>query len=57
MESDLRPRPEFIMAIKSIRAEGLKTAALTNNWRKLSGDTLFPFEKVGPRHIFLRHPV
>jgi putative hydrolase of the HAD superfamily len=27
------PRPEMLGAIRRIRAEGLKTAALTNNWR------------------------
>lgn len=27
------PRPEMLTAIARIRAEGLKTAALTNNWR------------------------
>lgn len=27
-----RPRPQMLEAIRRIRAEGLKTAALTNNW-------------------------
>ena len=27
------PRPEMMVAIRRIRAEGLKTGALTNNWR------------------------
>jgi putative hydrolase of the HAD superfamily len=27
------PRPEMLAAIRRIRAEGLRTAALTNNWR------------------------
>jgi putative hydrolase of the HAD superfamily len=30
--SMLGPRPEMVRAIESIRAHGLKTAALTNNW-------------------------
>jgi putative hydrolase of the HAD superfamily len=29
-----RPRPRMLAAIRRIRAEGLRTAALTNNWRK-----------------------
>jgi putative hydrolase of the HAD superfamily len=30
--SSLRPRPEMTRAIERIRASGLRTAALTNNW-------------------------
>jgi putative hydrolase of the HAD superfamily len=33
MGSGLGPRPEMLAAIRRIRAEGLRTAALTNNWR------------------------
>jgi epoxide hydrolase-like predicted phosphatase len=28
-----QPRPRMLTAIRSIRARGLRTAALTNNWR------------------------
>ena len=38
------PRPEMLTAIGRIRAEGLKTAALTNNWRPDGSD-----ETVGSR--------
>ncbi|HEU5302953.1 MAG TPA: HAD family phosphatase [Acidimicrobiia bacterium] len=38
------PRPEMLTAIARIRAEGLKTAALTNNWRPDDSD-----ETVGNR--------
>ena len=38
------PRPEMLAAIARIRAEGLKTAALTNNWRPDDSD-----ETVGSR--------
>jgi epoxide hydrolase-like predicted phosphatase len=30
--SSLGPRPEMVLAIARIRAAGLRTAALTNNW-------------------------
>ena len=29
----IKPFPEMISAIRSIKAEGIKTALLTNNWR------------------------
>ena len=38
------PRPEMLTAIERIRAAGLKTAALTNNWRPDESD-----ETVGSR--------
>lgn len=38
------PRPAMVRAIECIRAEGLKTAALTNNWRPDDSD-----ETVGSR--------
>lgn len=38
------PRPEMLTAIARIRTEGLKTAALTNNWRPDDSD-----ETVGSR--------
>ncbi len=38
------PRPEMVRAIERIRVEGLKTAALTNNWRPDDSD-----ETVGSR--------
>jgi len=31
---NVKPRPEWISAIRKIREAGLKTAAITNNWRK-----------------------
>jgi acyl-CoA dehydrogenase family protein 10 len=36
------PRPEMLLAIQSLKAEGIQTAALTNNWRRDSGETLLP---------------
>lgn len=33
----------MIDAIKSVRAEGLKTALLTNNWRWTGNQKLMPF--------------
>lgn len=36
------PRPEMLLAIQSLKAEGIQTAALTNNWRRNSGETLPP---------------
>lgn len=36
------PRPEMLLAIQSLRAEGIRTAALTNNWKKNCGMTLPP---------------
>ena len=32
------PRPSMLTALRRIRAEGLKTAALTNNWRPDDSD-------------------
>jgi putative hydrolase of the HAD superfamily len=34
-----RPRPRMLAAIRTIRARGLRAAALTNNWVGESGDT------------------
>ena len=34
------PRPEMLLAIQSLKAEGVRTAALTNNWKRKSGETL-----------------
>jgi putative hydrolase of the HAD superfamily len=34
-----RPRPRMLAAIRTIRAQGLRAAALTNNWVGESGDT------------------
>lgn len=34
-----QPRPRMIAAIRTIRARGLRTSALTNNWRAEGGDT------------------
>jgi len=36
------PRPEMLLAIQSLKAEGIRTAALTNNWKRESGETLPP---------------
>lgn len=34
-----QPRPRMLAAIEAIRARGLRTSALTNNWRSAGGDT------------------
>lgn len=34
-----QPRPRMIAAIRAIRARGLRTSALTNNWRAEGGDS------------------
>ena len=39
-ESFAPPRPEMLLAIQSLKAEGIRTAALTNNWKRKSGETL-----------------
>ncbi len=39
IRSDLRPRPRMIRAIGRIRRAGLRTAAVTNNWRDDDGAT------------------
>ena len=36
------PRPEMLLAIQSLKAEGIRTAALTNNWKRNNGATLPP---------------
>jgi putative hydrolase of the HAD superfamily len=36
--SGFGPRPEMLDAIRAIRARGLRTAALTNNWRAEPGE-------------------
>ena len=37
--------PEMIEAIQCIRAEGIKTALLTNNWQFEDGETLMNLDK------------
>lgn len=39
------PLPETISAIKAIRAEGIKTALLTNNWKRPDGSTIIPVDR------------
>lgn len=39
-----RPYPEMIKAIERIRANGLKTALITNNWLVSQGETFLPIE-------------
>ena len=39
------PYPEMISTIESIRAEGMKTALLTNNWLVEEGKSFLPVEK------------
>ncbi|XP_068681218.1 acyl-CoA dehydrogenase family member 10-like isoform X2 [Montipora foliosa] len=39
------PHPEVLMAIQCIRAEGLKTALITNNWWLEKGKTFCPVDK------------
>lgn len=34
------PLPQVLSAISCIKAEGIKTALLTNNWKKADGSTL-----------------
>ncbi|KAJ8312770.1 hypothetical protein KUTeg_010143 [Tegillarca granosa] len=41
--SKIEPFPVMVDAIKSVRAEGLKTALLTNNWRWKENQKLMPF--------------
>mmetsp|Transcript_6598 Transcript_6598/g.15444 ORF Transcript_6598/g.15444 Transcript_6598/m.15444 type:complete len:622 (-) Transcript_6598:73-1938(-) len=45
------PRPEMLDAIQCIRAEGIKTAALTNNWRRDNHAT-FPPELLPVLRLF-----
>ena len=40
----VQPYPEVIMALECIRAEGLKTALLTNNWLVEKGKTFMPVD-------------
>jgi len=41
MEQGFAPaRPEMLLAIQSLKAEGIRTAALTNNWKRTNGQTL-----------------
>ena len=41
MEEGFAPaRPEMLLAIQSLKAEGIRTAALTNNWKRANGQTL-----------------
>ncbi|XP_068750115.1 acyl-CoA dehydrogenase family member 10-like [Montipora capricornis] len=39
------PHPEVLMAMQCIRAEGLKTALITNNWWLEKGKTFCPVDK------------
>ena len=39
------PFPEMVDAIQCIRAEGIKTALLTNNWITDSGESVCPVDK------------
>ena len=39
------PHPEVLTAIQCIRAEGLKTALITNNWWLEEGKTFCPVDK------------
>eukprot|EP00960_Hanusia_phi_P051549 760862-Hanusia_phi.AAC.3 len=44
-------RQDMIHVIKSLKAEGIKTAALTNNWKRDNGET-FTHELGALQHIF-----
>lgn len=39
------PLPEVFSAIQAIRAEGIKTALLTNNWKRPDGSTIIPVDR------------
>ena len=41
----VEPYPEVLTAIQCIRAEGLKTALITNNWWLEKGKTFCPVDK------------
>ena len=38
----IQPYPQMLEALQCIRAEGIKTAVLTNNWRSSSGESALP---------------
>ena len=38
------PNPALMTAVKCIRAEGIKTAILTNNWENGNQDTFIPVD-------------
>jgi len=40
-----QPYPEMLDAIKCLRAEGIKTALLTNNFKSSSGGTFQPLDE------------
>ena len=40
MERSFLPNPAMVTAIRAVRAEGVRTAALTNNWVRRSGASL-----------------
>ena len=53
-----KPFPEMLTAIQCIRAEGIKTALLTNNWLLEDGTTHMPldrsmFDVVGMRTVLI----
>nr|XP_039271290.1 acyl-CoA dehydrogenase family member 10-like [Styela clava] len=39
------PIPEVLDAVRAIKAEGIKTALLTNNWKNSDGSTLIPIDQ------------
>lgn len=39
-ESLAPPRPEMLLAVQSLKSEGIRTAAITNNWRRANNTTL-----------------
>ena len=41
----IEPYPEVLTAIQCIRAEGLKTALITNNWWLEEGRSFLPVDK------------
>ena len=41
----LRPYPEMIDAVQCLRAEGIKTAVLTNNWFLSKNQSLLPLDR------------
>jgi len=43
--NEAKPYPQMIEAIKCLRAEGIKTALLTNNFALHNTDTYMPFDK------------
>ena len=41
----LRNFPEMVDAVQCLRAEGIKTAVLTNNWYLSKNESLLPLDK------------